>query len=118
MGYLDAHPQVVQWASEELAIPYVSPIDGRVHRYFPDFIVKQHNKLGEMETVIIEVKPFIQTKPPTVQTTKAKKPTKRYITEVKTWGVNTAKWQAAKRYCEDRKWKFIIMTEYELGIKN
>ena len=115
MRYLDAHPDVVQWASEELIIPYKSPIDGRWHRYFPDFVVKQINKYGKKETIVIEVKPAAQTKAPEVK--KTKKPTKRYINEVATWGVNQAKWKAAEEYCKDRKWKFQIMTENELGIK-
>lgn len=116
MGYLDAHPDVLQWASEELAIPYKSPVDNRIHRYFPDFIVKQRNQAGVVETLLIEVKPFVQTQPPPAHTGK-KKPTKRYITEVMTWGVNNAKWKAAQEYCKDRQWKFMIMTEHELGIK-
>ena len=52
-----------------------------------------------------------------IQETKNKKPTRRYITEVSTWAVNQAKWKAAKEYCDDRQWKFMIMTEKELGIK-
>jgi hypothetical protein len=34
-----------------------------------------------------------------------------------TWGVNQAKWKAASEFCADRKWRFLIMTEKELGIK-
>ena len=84
-----------------------------VHRYFPDFLVKKRNQNKSIETVVIEVKPKIQTTAPTVQ----KKANKRYIREVYTWGVNSAKWEAAKRYCDHREWKFVIMTEHELGIK-
>ena len=62
---------------------------------------------------MIEVKPEKQTKPPKIQ----KNITRKYITEVKTWGVNEAKWKAAKEYCDDRKWKFYIFTEKELGVK-
>ncbi len=113
MSYLDAHPDVLEWASEEFCIPYRSPVDGRLHRYFPDFWVKQRGRDGIVDTKVIEVKPAAQTKPPIVQT----KRTKRYITEVMTWGVNEAKWKAAKSYCDDRGWKFVIMTEKELGIK-
>lgn len=113
MMYLDDHPDVIQWASEELTIPYKSPIDGRTHRYYPDFWVKQKNKSGIVEVIIIEVKPKKQTAPPA---TSAKK-TKRYIQEVVTWGVNSAKWEAAEKYCADRNWKFMLMTEKELGIK-
>lgn len=117
MSYLDVHPDIVEWASEEFCIPYRSPVDGKIHRYFPDFQVKKKTAQGILETVVIEVKPKSQVIPPVVQTTKTNKPTKRYIQEVMTYGVNEAKWKAARSFCEDRKWKFVIMTEKELGIK-
>ena len=119
MRYLDSHPNVLQWGSEELVIPYRSPIDGRMHRYFPDFLVKQINKYGNKETILIEVKPKAQTVPPDI--TKAKtatgKASRRYINEVKTWGINQAKWKAAEEFCDDRGWKFQIMHEGHLGVK-
>ena len=113
MMYLDEHREVVGWSSEEIIIPYRSPIDGKIHRYFPDFKVTKINKDGIKETALIEVKPMAQTKPPERQS----KVTKRYLTEVKTWGVNEAKWKAALEYCKDRGWSFHIFTEKELGIK-
>ena len=76
---LDEDKQIVSWASEEIAIPYVSPLDGRIHRYFPDFIVNKINNNGVKETLMIEVKPSKQTKPPV----KKEKVTKGYIFEVK-----------------------------------
>lgn len=112
MMYLDKHPDVLQWASEEIVVPYRSPIDNRIHRYFPDFLVRKRGSNGTIEVLMVEVKPAVQTKPPKAQT----KRTKRYITEVMTWGVNEAKWNAAKSYCEQRNWRFVIMTEKELGI--
>jgi hypothetical protein len=114
MGWLDDHPGVLQWGSEELIIPYRSPIDNRIHRYFPDFIIKKKTPDGRVDTVIVEIKPSAQTKPPAVQTGK---PNKRYINEVATWGINSSKWNAATNYCKDRGWKFEIITEHELGIK-
>ena len=113
MGWFDGHPDVLEWSSEEIIIPYRSPIDGRVHRYFPDFYVRKRNKDGVVETIIVEVKPYAQTQEPKKQS----KVSKRYINEVKTWGINSYKWKAARDYCEDRKWKFQIITEKELGIK-
>lgn len=113
MLYIDQHKDIVEWGSEEIVIPYKSPIDNKIHRYFPDFIVKKINKDGKKETVLIEIKPFSQTKPPA----KKEKITKSYITEVKTWGINEAKWKAANEYCKDRGWSFHIFTEKELGIK-
>jgi len=113
MKYLDLHPDVLQWASEELSIPYRSPVDNKLHRYYPDFLIKKKNKDGIVETVLIEVKPLIQTQPPKMQ----KNVTRKYITEVKTYGINAAKWKAAQEFCEDRRWKFVLMTEKELGLK-
>jgi len=112
MKNLDEHPEIVQWSSEELFIPYKSPIDNKWHRYFPDFIVKKINN-GIKETLMIEVKPKSQVLAPKKQ----EKATKRYINEVYTWGVNQAKWKAAEEFCLDRGWKFMLMTEIELGIK-
>ncbi len=113
MNYLDNHKDVVEWSSEEFCIPYRSPVDNRIHRYFPDFYVKKINKDGVTEVAIIEVKPAAQTRPPE----KPAKMTKRYINEVYTWGVNEAKWKAATEFCADRKWSFHIFTEKELDIK-
>jgi len=117
MMHLDSHPDVLEWSSEEIIIPYRSPIDNRVHRYFPDFFVKKRGKDGVVESLLIEVKPRAQTIPPEVKINKNQKPTRRYINEVMTWGINSAKWKYAEEYCKDRGWKFVIMTEAELGIK-
>jgi hypothetical protein len=106
MMILDNNPEVVGWSSEETIIPYKSPLDGRWHRYFVDFLVKTKNK----ETILIEVKPFQQTLEPTVP----KKRTRAFLSEAATYVVNQAKWNAAEEYCADRKWKFKIITEKEL----
>lgn len=113
MMWLDAHPDVLKYSSEEISIRYISPIDGRYHRYFPDFLVKMRAADGKTQTLLIEVKPFKQTQEPK----KKKTITKAYLNEVATWGVNSAKWAAAEEYCLDRGWTFLKMTEKELGIK-
>jgi len=110
MSKLDAHPDVIEWSSEEIIIPYRSPIDNRIHRYYPDFFMRRKDKDGKTKAFLIEVKPKAQTVPPKVQT----KATKRYINEVATWGVNSAKWKMAEQYCADRGWEFIKITEDDL----
>lgn len=112
--YLDSHPDIIEWSSEQVIIPYRSPIDNKIHRYYVDFYIKLKNKEGKIEKRLIEIKPLKQTKPPIKP---AKKPTKRYVQEVKTWGVNQAKWKAANEYAKDRQMTFQILTEVELGIK-
>jgi len=113
MVYLDENKSVIQWSSEEIAIPYISPLDNRYHRYFPDFYVKAIDKDGNITEQLLEVKPKKETKEPT----KKKRITKQYITEVTTWGKNQAKWKAAEEYCLDRGWQFKLITEDHLGIK-
>jgi hypothetical protein len=113
MAYIDNHPNVIWWKSEEVIVPYRSPIDNKIHRYFPDFVIFMINKDGRKETVMIEIKPKSQTLEPIKQSKK----TKKYINEVYTWGINQAKWKAAAEYCADRGWKFQIMTEDHLGIR-
>ena len=113
MKYCDSHPGVLSWSSEEHIVPYISPIDNRPHRYFVDFVVTVQKPDGTTETLMIEVKPKAQTKPP--KRPANGKVTRRFIREVETWGVNSAKWAAAEKYCEKRGWKFIHMTEDHLG---
>lgn len=114
MQWCDRNPNVIEYASEEFCIPYLSPIDGRVHRYFPDFIMKVKEQSGEIKKYIIEIKPKRQTVPP-VQT--SKKRNKTFINEVKTYVVNDAKWKAAEEWCKDHLLEFMIITEDQLGIK-
>ena len=112
MVHLDENPNVIGWSNEEIVIPYLSPVDNRWHRYFPDFYVKVQNKQGLVESMILEVKPKSQSAPPKLKS----RVTRQYIKEVATWGVNEAKWKAAEEYCKDRSWKFSLITEDQLGI--
>lgn len=112
MVHLDENPGVVKWSSEEIVIPYLSPVDKRWHRYFPDFYVQTKNKDGMLESRILEVKPKSQAVAPKAR----KKVTKQYIQEVMTYGINEAKWKAATEYCKDRNWKFMVLTEDDLGL--
>tara|TARA_B100000085_G_scaffold83972_1_gene75764 strand:+ start:3524 stop:3952 length:429 start_codon:yes stop_codon:yes gene_type:complete len=110
MVYCDRNDAILEWGSEEIIIPYKSPLDGRIHRYFPDFYVKVKQSDGTIKKMIIEVKPKKQCKPPV-----GKKKTKYYIKEVQTWGVNKAKWEYALEWCKDRNMEFKILTEDHLG---
>ena len=112
MDWCDGNPRIVEWWSEELAIPYKDPVSKKWRRYYPDFYIKVHEKSGKKQSYLIEVKPKKQTQEPKPQ----KRHTKRYITEVMTYATNTAKWDAAEQYCKDRLWEFKLVTERELKI--
>ena len=101
MEWCDSNPNVLKWGSEEIVIPYMSPVDNRWHRYFVDFYVEAVGRDGGVRKMLLEVKPKAQTQEPNVQ----KRKTKRYITEVVTYGINQAKWKAAEEYCKDKGWE-------------
>ena len=111
--WCDLNKSIVSWASEEFSIPYVSPIDNRVHRYYPDYLIKVKESTGKVKTYVIEVKPKKQTAPPK----KPKRQTKSYLYECQMYAVNQAKWKAATEFCKDNRIEFKIITENELGIK-
>lgn len=112
MKWCDNNDSVLEWGSEEYIIPYLSPVDKRIHRYFVDFYVKIRDRHGNTQKYLIEIKPAKYTRPPE----KPQRVTKRYVEEVMTWGVNQSKWKNATEFCEDRGWKFQILTETELGL--
>jgi hypothetical protein len=111
MKWLDENPSVIWWASEELIIRYKSPIDQKIHRYFPDFIVRLKQKNGTESTVVIEIKPQKQTVKP-----EQKRKTKRYLQEAATYAVNQEKWRAADLFCKEHGWQFKVLTEKDIGI--
>ena len=110
MDWCDNNSNVKRWCSEEIVIPYISPVDNRPHRYFVDFYVEAVRSDGQLAKMLLEVKPKAQTLEPTV----SKRKTKRYITEVVTYGINQAKWKAAEEYCKDKGWQFLLITEEQL----
>ena len=113
MVYCDKNENILEWGSEEVIVPYRSPIDNRYHRYFPDFYIKVRESTGKITKMIVEIKPYKQCIEPKVQ----KKKTKGYIYEVMEYAKNQAKWSAAKEWCLDRGYEFKVLTENELGIK-
>ena len=107
MLWCDRNPSIIKFSSEETIVPYISPLDGKYHRYFVDFKIKTIKG----EVYLVEIKPKSQTLPP-----QGTKKTKRFLAESATYLTNQAKWEAARRFAADRKWNFIVLTENELGI--
>jgi hypothetical protein len=110
--WCDTNSEISSWSSEEVVIPYLYEVDKRYHRYFMDLKITYKNG----KTVLIEIKPDKETKPPKFTGRK----TKRYITEGLTYVKNMNKWSAAQSYAADRNWGFEIWTEdtlHKMGIK-
>lgn len=109
MKFCDNNPKVIEWSSEEIKIPYKSPIDGRFHYYFVDFWVKMMDQEGRISECLVEIKPKKQTKKPVQRGSKAS-----YLSQLRTYIVNTEKWRSASLYCSRRNWQFKILTEDNL----
>lgn len=109
--WCDDNPNVVEWASESVIIPYTNPIDGKVHRYYTDGVIalKTNDKITKY---VIEIKPSSQTKIPV----RGKKQSKTIAYENYRYVQNQSKWKAAEKWCEKHGYKFLILTEKELGI--
>ena len=112
MVYCDTSTSIIEWGSEEIIIPYLSPWDNRRHRYFPDFYIKAQQSDGSLKKMIIEVKPKVQCSPPK----EPKRKTRRYLNEVKTWSIDEAKWKYATEWCKNNGMEFVIINEDHLGI--
>lgn len=111
--FCDLNRNVLEWSSENIIIPYISPIDKKVHRYFVDNkVVIVEGK--EIKRYLIEIKPSSQTTAPVINKRKKKK---TIIYEQLTYAQNMAKWEAATKYAKQHNMEFKILTEKELGIK-
>ena len=117
MQLLDASDDILEWSSEMIRIPYRSPLDQKVHGYFPDFHIKTKTSDGKIENTIIEIKPLYETQPCMISL-QNKKLKRRRTKQIITYEINQRKWASARAFCEDRGWKFQILTEYDLGIKS
>lgn len=111
MIWLDKNNSVIEWGSETVIVPYYLELDQKYHRYFLDFYIKIKDKDGNIQKYLIEIKPEKFTKPPETPKNKSK----RYIKEVVQYVTNESKWKAATKFCEERKMKFLILTEKDLN---
>lgn len=112
MKYCDENSNVLEWSSEEVRVPYISPIDNKRHLYFVDFLMKVRNKQNRIETYLVEIKPKKQTEKPLME--EGKKMTSAKKKQLITYLINKSKWDAAMNYCENKGWKFVILTEKTL----
>lgn len=112
MEYCDRHKDILSWASEELAINYYFPGDGKWHKYYPDFLLQVRTAVGPIQVWMVEVKPFKYTTPPKPPPTG--KPKRRHLREMVEYHKNQAKWTAARSYCTNKDWRFVVLTEKDL----
>ena len=111
MKFCDSNENIIKWGSENVIVPYLNPLDGKMHRYFVDnfVVIKEGN---EVKKYLVEIKPSKQLLPPT---TKYRKKS-NLIYEQTMYVTNQAKWAAARKFCEKKGYSFIILTEKHLTV--
>lgn len=114
--WCDLNPSVLKWNSEGVAVPYYHQIDGRMKNYYIDFFVLLKQADGNTVKLAVEVKPHYETQPPVPPKRKTDKSQRRYLQECVTYQQNCDKWRYARQWADDNGFKFVIMTENELGI--
>jgi hypothetical protein len=108
--FLDNNPNIIEWASEEVAVPYLSSLDGKIHKYYPDYLVKYKDKNGNIVTEMWEVKPKNQIQPPK----RKGKRKKTQIYEQTTYVKNTDKWKHAQHWCKQHGITFRLLSEDQI----
>jgi len=108
-NFLDNNKNILKWSSEEVVVPYIS-LDGKIHRYFLDIWAKVKTKNGAIKEFIGEIKPEVFTKAPK----KPKRMTRQWKEKYKTYLINQAKWDSAKKFAEKKGWKFELLTENDI----
>lgn len=114
--FCDSNPDVLEWSSENIVIPYLNPIDNKIHNYIVDAVIKLNTKDG-IKKFLVEVKPYKQTIKPEHKLNKKNKVSKSVLYEQLNYIKNTAKWDSARKWCEKRGFEFTILTEHQLNIR-
>jgi len=104
MKFCDNNENILQWASESIAIPYRHPLTGKMTNYIPDFLIQYRTKNNKVITELIEIKPKKQS----VLESKASQRDKAIV------AVNYAKWAAAQAWCKRAGLSFRVLTEDDI----
>jgi len=105
MRFCDENPSVVKWAFESIKIPFQNPLNGKHTVYVPDFFIQYTNKGGKNIAEVIEIKPKKQTLVDAAQ---------KSISTKAAVAMNHAKWEAASKWCKQKKIKFRVITEDDI----
>lgn len=104
MRFCDTNDNILQWASESIAIPYMNPITGKKTNYIPDFLITYRQRDNTVKAELIEIKPKKQS----VVESKMSSRDRAVV------AVNYAKWDAANKWCKRNGLTFRVITENDM----
>lgn len=109
LRWCDNTPAVKKFSSEPFSIPYLDPVDKRVHNYFIDYWMELEKEDGTLQRWIVEVKPARHVAMPDPPKNQTAKSLANHISQVKRVMKNIAKFQAARNYAKQQKMKFAVL---------
>jgi len=101
MMFLDNNDNIMQWASESIAIPYRNPITGKQSMYVPDFLVTYRGRDNTTRAELIEIKPKKQS----LIESKMSDRDRAIV------AVNYAKWDSATKWARRNGLTFRVINE-------
>ena len=104
MKFCDSNDNVLQWASESIAIPYRHPLTGKMTQYIPDFLITYRTRENTMRAELIEIKPKNQS----VIESKMNSRDRAVV------AINHCKWAAAAAWCKTQGLTFRVITENDI----
>ena len=104
MKFCDDNDHILQWASEEITIPYRHPLTGKMTVYIPDFLITYQGANGKTVAELIEIKPRKQSIIEGKQSSKD-----RAIV-----AINYAKWDMATKWARSNGMSFRVITEDDI----
>ena len=104
MKFCDSNDNVLQWASESIAIPYRHPITGKMTQYIPDFLITYRTRDNTIKAELIEIKPKKQS----VIESKMSSKDRAIV------AINYSKWAAAQKWCNQHGLTFRVITENDM----
>ena len=103
--FCDLNENILHWASEAIAIPYIHPLTGKRSTYIPDFFVVYRNKNGQQIAEVVEIKPKKQS----LIESKITDSRNRAVV-----AVNHAKWASATQWCKQKGYTFRVINEDQI----
>lgn len=115
MTFCDMNERIVKWSSETIQVPYFNPVENATKTYNLDFYFQVRQDDGSVKNIIGEVKPAKKLEKPVLPNSRlTEKRIEAHNYQMKEYVINVYKFQAAKKWAEDRGWEFMIITEHFL----
>ena len=107
--WCDNSSSILRFSSEPVSIPYMCPVDKRIHQYYIDCWIERVDEEGKVSRWLIEIKPERETIIPPMPKKQSATALANHISQVKRVMKNLAKFQAARNFALKQNMKFAVL---------